>query len=145
MLLKFAAMMFMGSLSAPKNIPTTEVECLARNIYYEAPDEPYEGKLAVATVTMNRMKHKEFPKTVCGVVYQRGQFSWTVNPRPILDSKIYKEAERIANEVLFENKRLLSIKNALYFHNTRVLPKWSFDMTAIRHIGGHIFYVTGRV
>lgn len=138
----FAAMLLMGLSMAPMTAPTTDVECLAKNIYYEAPDEPYEGKLAVATVTMNRVKNKMFPKTVCGVVFQRGQFSWTKNPYPITNLKIYKEAERIAHEVLFKNKRLISIKNAMFFHNTKVVPKWSFDMTPIQKIGAHIFYVT---
>jgi len=50
-----------------------QLTCLAKNIFYEAPMESYRGKLAVATVTMNRVRHKQFPKTICGVVYQREQ------------------------------------------------------------------------
>jgi len=57
-----------------------QMHCMARNIYYEAGSEPYEGKLAVAQVTMNRANHPSFPKKVCEVVYQRVngtyQFSW---------------------------------------------------------------------
>lgn len=121
-----------------------ELECLAKNIYYEAPDEPYEGKLAVATVTMNRLAHPQFPKTICGVVYQPWQFSWTLRPRAITRLRIYQEAERIAREVFFENKRLLSIRNAMYFHNQTVTPKWSLSMIPIQRIGGHTFYVTRR-
>lgn len=130
------------SLTASNKEREKEVECLTKNIYYEAPDESYEGKLAVATVTMNRAKHREFPKTVCGVVYQRGQFSWTAGKRPPHGSKVYQEARRIAIDVIFHNKRLESIKNALYFHNTTVVPKWSATMFPIQRIGGHIFYAT---
>lgn len=147
MTFKLAAMIFLGLMpKAPltKTVSTQEAECLAKNIYYEAPEESYEGKLAVATVTLNRVKNKQFPKTVCGVVYQKGQFSWTAKPYPIKNMKIYKEAKRIAYEVLFENKRLPTIKNAMYFHNTKVTPKWSLTMLPIQQIGGHIFYVTGR-
>lgn len=147
MVLKLATIILMGltAKTAPMTtIQEREKECLAKNIYYEAPDESYEGKLAVATVTMNRVKHKQFPKTVCGVVYQKSQFSWTSNPYPIKNMKIYREAKRIASEVLLEHKRLMSIQNAMYFHNTKVTPKWSFTMVPVQRIGGHIFYVAGR-
>lgn len=63
-----------------KKVVMREVECLAKNIYYEAGSEPREGMLAVAQVTMNRVKSNEFPRSVCGVVYQQRkgvcQFSW---------------------------------------------------------------------
>ena len=145
MILQLATIILMGltaKTDSTTKIQEQETECLAKNIYYEAPYESYEGKLAVATVTLNRVKHKHFPKTVCGVVYQKFQFSWTAKPYPIRDMKIYKEAKRIAREVLFEHKRLPTIKNAMYFHNMTVKPKWSLAMLPIQRIGGHIFYVS---
>jgi len=54
-----------------------EVHCLALNIYHEARGETFEGKLAVAAVTLNRVRHKRFPDGVCEVVWQPRQFSWT--------------------------------------------------------------------
>ena len=58
-----------------------QLACLTKNIYYEAASESYEGKLAVAQVTLNRANDPKFPSTICGVVYQRTlgtcQFSWT--------------------------------------------------------------------
>ena len=61
-----------------------QLDCLAMNIYREAGHESFEGKVAVAQVTMNRVAHPAFPKDVCGVVYQKNkvmervvcQFSW---------------------------------------------------------------------
>mgnify|MGYP003314693505 CR=1 FL=1 len=59
-----------------------EMYCLAKNIYFESRDQPYIGRLAVAQVTMNRVKSEEFPDTICDVVTQGGerkhrcQFSW---------------------------------------------------------------------
>jgi len=127
-----------------QRISEKEVTCLAKNIFYEAPAEPYEGKLAVATVTMNRVRHKDFPKTVCAVVYQRNkrgcQFSWTCGARAKMDTALYNDAKKIAREVLTRNIRLSSIKNALYFHNTTVQPNWDFAHP-IKKIGNHIFYV----
>lgn len=127
-----------------KVISEKELTCLAKNIAYEAPDESYEGKLAVATVTMNRVRSRSFPKTVCGVVYQKNprgcQFSWTCGPRGKLEKNIYAESKKIAHDVLTKNIRLVSIKNALYFHNTTVTPNWDFARP-IKKIGNHIFYV----
>jgi len=127
-----------------KVISEKELTCLAKNIAYEAPDESYEGKLAVATVTMNRVRSRSFPKTVCGVVYQKNprgcQFSWTCGPRGKLEKNIYAESKKIAHDVLTKNVRLVSIKNALYFHNTTVTPIWDFARP-IKKIGNHIFYV----
>ena len=125
-------------------VDSAQLTCLAKNIYYEAPNESYEGKLAVATVTMNRVKSKSFPKTVCGVVYERSkagcQFSWTCGPRTQFNLASFNTAKSIAHEVLTNNVRLASIKNALYFHNTSVSPKWDFARP-IKKIGNHIFYV----
>ena len=48
-----------------------ELDCLTRNIYWEAASEPFEGKVGVAQVTMNRLASGKFADTVCGVVYQK--------------------------------------------------------------------------
>lgn len=120
-----------------------QLTCLAKNIFYEAPMESYRGKLAVATVTMNRVRHKQFPKTICGVVYQRNsrgcQFSWTCGPKAPFDSTVYKISYEIAKEVLTTNKQVVILKNAMYFHNTSVQPNWTFAKP-ITQIGNHIFY-----
>lgn len=127
---------------------SSAVRCLAENISFEAPDESYTGKLAVATVTMNRVHAKAFPKTVCGVVYQRNtrgcQFSWTCTRRRTINPEIYQLALRIAQEVLNEGRRLAMIQNALYFHSTSVSPRWSRDkdIRRIAQIGAHIFYIS---
>jgi spore germination cell wall hydrolase CwlJ-like protein len=120
-----------------------QLTCLAKNIFYEAPMESYRGKLAVATVTMNRVRHKQFPKTICGVVYQRNsrgcQFSWTCGPKAPFDSTVYQVSYEIAKEVLTNNTHVVILKNAMYFHNTSVKPGWTFAKP-ITQIGNHIFY-----
>jgi spore germination cell wall hydrolase CwlJ-like protein len=124
-------------------ISQEDVNCLAKNIYYEAPAEPYLGKLAVATVTMNRVRHPGFPKTVCDVVYQRNsrgcQFSWTCGPKARFNNNLYNQSVEIAKKVLTTNIKVVSLENALYFHNTKVKPNWSFARPVVQ-IGGHIFY-----
>jgi spore germination cell wall hydrolase CwlJ-like protein len=61
----------------PEPIPKEEIECLSRNIYHEARGEGHVGMTAIAMVTLNRVKDPRWPKTVCKVVYQPYQFSWT--------------------------------------------------------------------
>jgi spore germination cell wall hydrolase CwlJ-like protein len=130
-----------------KRVVQTELTCLAKNIFYEAGSESYTGKLAVATVTMNRVKHPSFPKTVCGVVYQktnRGcQFSWTCGGRRPLNNHLYQQSLKVAKEVLTNGARVASLKNALYFHNTTIEPDWKFALP-IQQIGNHIFYAPRR-
>lgn len=130
-----------------------QVECLARNVYWEAASEPFEGKVAVAQVTLNRVNDGRFPNDVCGVVYQKNvvydrvvcQFSWfcernhlSRNPNP----KGFEESEAVAKKVLLEGYRLDSMKSALYYHADYVNPKW-YNKKKIGKIGRHIFYTEG--
>lgn len=122
-----------------------EVECLAKNIYYEAGGEPYHGKLAVAQVTMNRVKSRQFPKTVCGVVYQKTkytcQFSWVcergLRPRY---GKAWKDSMSIAENILINKRSYNVVGSAKYFHADYVEPNWASTKRFIKQIGNHIFY-----
>ena len=125
-----------------------EVECLARNIYFEAGSEPRNGKIAVAEVTMNRVKSKQFPKTVCGVVYQRTgrtcQFSWVCKQNKVVRSKqMWLESLRIAENILISKRKYGIIGSAQYFHADYVNPRWPLEK--IGKIGTHIFYTDEKV
>lgn len=132
---------------------TKQLECLTKNIYHEAATEPFEGKVAVAQVTMNRVEDGRFGNGVCGVVYQKNviyekvicQFSWACMPgigaKPIY-SGLYKESEEVAKKVLLENFRLPSMKEAMYYHADYVNPRWG--KPKITQIGRHIFYKDSR-
>ncbi len=56
--------------------PDAETECLARAVYWESKGEPLAGQLTVAEVIINRARSGRFASTICGVVRQRGQFSF---------------------------------------------------------------------
>jgi len=56
-----------------------EIKCLADNIYFEARNESVKGQVAVASVTKNRVKSKHYPNTICKVVWEHRQFSWTLD------------------------------------------------------------------
>ena len=128
---------------------TKQLDCLTRNIYWEAASEPFEGKVAVAQVTINRVESGRFAPDICGVVYQKNvvydkvicQFSWfcdgSSKNRPIYPAH-WKESEEVAKKVLLEGFRLPSVKNALYFHADYVNPRWGKPQVA--KFGRHIFY-----
>ena len=127
----------------------TQLDCLARNIYHEAGSEPFEGKVAVAQVTINRTESGSFPSDICQVVYQKNvvyekvlcQFSWYCqNPTAMkpMNGPIYTESMEVAKKVLLEGFRLPDLKNALYFHGDYVQPGWGKKPVA--KIGRHIFY-----
>jgi spore germination cell wall hydrolase CwlJ-like protein len=128
---------------------TKQLDCLTKNIYWEAATEPFEGKVAVAQVTMNRVDNGRFGNDVCGVVYRKDnilgkvicQFSWacetTHKIRPVYPA-LYKESEEVAKKVLLENFRLSTMKDALYYHADYVNPKWG--KPKVGQIGRHIFY-----
>jgi spore germination cell wall hydrolase CwlJ-like protein len=127
----------------------TQLDCMAINVYREAAGEPFEGKVAVAQVTLNRVNDDYFPNDVCGVVYQKNvfmrgvvcQFSWYCNSayqaRP-RNARAYNESYEVAKKVLLEGFELATIKDALYFHADYVSPNWSYIEVA--KIGSHIFY-----
>ena len=140
-------------LSSPDivSIKTRErqLECLAMNIYREAGHENFEGKVAVAQVTMNRAAHPSFPKDVCAVVFQKSvvidrvicQFSWycdTAHKARPVNPKAYDESMAVAKKVLLEGFRLDVMKEALYYHANYVNPQWNLEK--IGTIGNHIFY-----
>jgi len=126
-----------------------QLHCLAQNIYWEAANEPFEGKVAVAQVTMNRAAHAKFPNDVCKVVYQKNvfyekvvcQFSWYCESnhkiKPVFKPR-YEESEAVAKKVLLEDFRLDSMKEAIYYHADYVNPKWGKQKIGV--IGRHIFY-----
>ena len=126
-----------------------QLECLTRNIYWEAASEPFEGKVAVAQVTLNRLQSGKFADTVCGVVYQKNvvysrvicQFSWYCEPhhrvRPVHQA-MWDESHEVAKRVLLEGFRLPSLEQALYYHADYVQPGWR--KPKIEKIGRHIFY-----
>lgn len=125
--------------------------CLAANIYFEARNQPLDGQIAVAQVTMNRASHDV--NRVCEVTLKRKQFSWlngktNKNETVILaafeqpkEKKAWAKSKEIANKVLKKRYRD-RVAGATHYHTTRVNPKWnrSENMTKVTVIGDHIFY-----
>ena len=118
---------------------------MAKNIYYEAASESFEGKLAVAQVTMNRVNSNKFPSNVCDVVYQKTgstyQFSWVgENVSPVRNKYAWEECLIVAKKALTEKRLHDTIykTKSMYYHNTSVNPAWKLKYVA--KIGNHLFY-----
>lgn len=119
--------------------PSDEIACLAGAIYYEAKGEPLSGQLAVANVIINRVRSGRFPSDVCGVVTQRGQFSFVRDGHvPAIDAGIraYRTAAAVAR-VALAHVWNSPAPDALFFHARRVGVGHGVQVAAI---GNHVFY-----
>jgi len=116
-----------------------QLQCLASAVYYESKGEPLEGQLAVAHVILNRAASGRFATSVCGVLTQRGQFSFVRGgkiPTPG-DCAQWRKAvavAKVAQNELWDNPA----PSALYFHALRVRTDWR--ATKVASLGNHIFY-----
>jgi spore germination cell wall hydrolase CwlJ-like protein len=126
-----------------------QLDCLAINIYREAGNEPFEGKVAVAQVTINRSNNSRFPNDICQVVYQKNviyervvcQFSWycdSAHRSRAINKESYGESYAVAKKVLLEGFKLDLLKDAMYYHADYVSPGWK--LPKIGQVGRHIFY-----
>jgi len=124
-------------------IPTeisSELNCLAGAIYFEAKSETLAGQLAVGRVIVARSKSGRFPASYCGVVFQPSQFSFVrggAMPAINRASRDWQDAVRIA-EIADSGSWKSPVEGALYFHAARVSPGWR--MTRLAQVGAHVFY-----
>lgn len=117
-----------------------EMRCLAGAVYYESKGESLAGQLAVARVIINRAESGRFASSLCGVVTQRGQFSFVrgkIVPQPPVASRDWREAVAIA-QIAMSDSWDSPAEGALFFHARRVSPNWGKKQFA--SIDNHIFY-----
>lgn len=129
-------------------IDVKQLQCMAKNIFYEAGSESIKGQAAVARVVLNRVAHG-FSNTPCGVIYQTTQtengkvcqFSWVCENKsePNKNSYRYKIAQQVAYDVMVHDMyKDVVPKSTLFFHNLTVTPMWPYQQAI--QIGNHIFY-----
>lgn len=134
-----------------------DLYCMAANLYFEARGESELGQKAVAKVTTNRVKSKKYPNSVCKVVFQRKQFSWThqepwhkiqkalngVEPsKNPLEVSAYQLALKTAKTSLKTPTKAIP-DDALWYHADYVNPRWAKKMKKVKKVGSHIFYAAG--
>lgn len=106
---------------------------LARLVRAEAQGEPFEGKVAVARVVLNRVESDKFPDTIEEVIYQSGQF------QPVSNGSINKPATKEAKEAVKQAKNTSS-NDSLYFYNPDIATSdWLDSRPTTKVIGNHVF------
>lgn len=126
----------MVAQNAPQEM-SSELKCLATAVYFEARGEPLEGQLAVAQVILNRVATGRFASSICGVVNQPGQFTYSRSRAPATTSADWKIAQAIA-AIAQDGTREIAPR-AIAFHAARLAPNWS-NMEKVSKIGNHVFY-----
>jgi spore germination cell wall hydrolase CwlJ-like protein len=125
-----------------------EFDCLARNIYYEAGVEDKLGKIAVAQVTLNRLRTGYWGRDICKVVYAPAQFSWTrIKRRAWLQNTgaNWDESQQVAAEVLDQGIRIPTLKTSLFYHADYIKdPYWADRTKRTTKVGRHIFYTQAK-
>lgn len=121
---------------------TSELSCLAKNIYHEARGESSKGQLAVVAVTLNRVNSQKYPSTICGVVKQKCQFSWVCDPRTkMVQPAVMVKYKQLAFDYLIQYHGGVDPTNgAMFYHAYYVKPHWSRNKKPTAVIGAHSFY-----
>ncbi len=134
-----------GALDASRDL-----ECLTQAAYYEARGEGRDGMRAVAQVVLNRARHRAFPNSVCGVVFQGAgrrtgcQFSFTCDGsmRGRVNRAAWNRAREVASAALSGSVDP-RVGNATHFHTTGVSPRWRHSLVRVNQVGDHVFYRFG--
>jgi len=146
--------------SVVKLVNPEELECMSKNIYFEAALESTAGKLAVAQVTMNRVRSTHYPNTVCKVITQgrhykngfpvkdRCQFSWYCDGKldvPQTTSSMWRASQEIAEYVLSTPDLKDITDGATHYHADYISsPRWASPRRRTVEIDTHIFYNNTR-
>jgi N-acetylmuramoyl-L-alanine amidase len=120
-------------------ISAADEELMARLVRAEAVGEPYAGKVAVATVILNRVKSADFPNTVRSVIYQisNGHYAFT----PVANGQINQPADAESKRAVNEAIALMGKGNgSLFFYNPKTsTSQWIFSREVTVTIGNHRF------
>jgi spore germination cell wall hydrolase CwlJ-like protein len=121
-----------------------EIRCLQQNVYFEARNQSVLGQASVAWVTLNRVNSKKFPNTICDVIWQNKQFSWTHDGKSDKPKnlKAWETAQQVSYAVLYDYAFNKSdpTAGALFYHADYVKPYWSASFKVTKQIDSHIFY-----
>tara|TARA_R100001443_G_scaffold107141_1_gene116844 strand:- start:4940 stop:5455 length:516 start_codon:yes stop_codon:yes gene_type:complete len=139
--------------SQPYSFDEASQRCMAEAMYFEARGEGWRGMLAVGVVIQNRVRHPDYPNTVCAVVRQgrywgnapvkhKCQFSYWCDGKPeeATDEDALDQALDLAKTLLSTNLKLVGIEDATHYHATYVQPPWTKILERRDQIGAHIFY-----
>lgn len=139
-----------AALPPPAVTREEQSECLAEALYYEARGEGTEGEKAVAEVVLQRTREHNYPRTICGVVYEGAQpdnrvcqFSFACDGtlRQPKDRTTWERARKLAEAIVSGAVKLAGqTRHAIAYHSIGVQPAWAEAMVQTVQIGNHVFY-----
>jgi hypothetical protein len=126
---------------------SSQIDCLAQAVYYEARSEGLVGQLAVAQVVLNRVRNRNYPDTICGVVFEGSerttgcQFTFTCDGSMIREPRgnSWRRSQQVAQHAYLGFGRDVT-RRATHYHTVAVDPYWNESLVRTRRIGTHIFY-----
>jgi N-acetylmuramoyl-L-alanine amidase len=142
-------------LSILMSVASPEMECLAKNIYFESRNQSRLGQIAVAQVTLNRVTDLRYPDTVCDVVEQgvknrdgsmrrhMCQFSWYCDGLPDnpLNEEMWAQSYERAYEATEMYYQGIDITDgSTHYHTQNVDPHWAPSLIKTMRVDDHIFY-----
>lgn len=124
----------------------SEYNCLVITLWHESRNQSEVGIQWVASVIINRTKHKNYPSSICNVVLQNKQFSNVQEAfkRSVILQKQagYTRVARIAFDSLYGD--LVPPRGILFYHTKAVKPSWSKRLKKVREVGDHVFYAENK-
>ena len=129
-----------------------QINCLSEALWYEARGEGFKGMLTVANVIANRVKHSKYPNDYCSVISQPKQFSYKHQFNKSTVQKWNKECRKSSNNstcATIHHVATIVVKDqyipifddtTMWYHTTKVKPKWSASKQKIAVIGKHVFF-----
>jgi N-acetylmuramoyl-L-alanine amidase len=138
---KYDNMIYVGEqLVIPASVTQSEIDLLARLVRAEAVGEPFAGKVAVATVVLNRVDSPLFPNTVKDVIYEvspGGYYAFS----PVANGQIYKNADDASYTAVLEAMAFRGLgSGSLYFYNPKTASStWILSKPVTIKIGNHVF------
>jgi len=130
------------------SISAEDQRCMQQNIYFEARNQSTLGQVAVAWVTLNRVQSDRYPDSICGVVWQNKQFSWTHDGKSaepgnnVLEQRAWEDAGLVTEVVLLDWAlgKNGPVGAATMYHADYVDPYWSDSYRLVTKVDDHIFY-----
>ena len=125
---------FIGVL-ANQALANKQINCIADAVYHESRGEPIKCQYKVANVIINRVNHERWNNTACGVVYEKGQFSWVSRKLKVKNTDSYKIALKIAKDVYTKSVHDTTHKSTYFTRGVRFKNTVQVDSC-----GSHKFY-----
>ena len=135
-------LLLLALLAAQLFASNLDIKCLAQNIYHEARSSNLADQAAVADVVLNRVESSKYPNTICEVVWQRKQFSWTHDGKSdrMRDTDAAKSAYYVAYQMLTYGRFRGISEKSDHYHATYVKPYWAKSFELVGTIGKHRYY-----